>query len=97
MSSEEDVHVDYRMFVAKSGWQWLRQRTFQEVLLIMHLAAMCVGRYLVGIVLLHIEDQHTAQVDRVSASFDKALDRVAGVRVQDGRTQVESKIAGKGK
>lgn len=95
-SEEEDVHIDYRMFVAKSGWQWLKQRTFQEVLLILHLTVTCAGLYLASIVLLHIEDQHTSQVDRVSASFDKALDRLAGVRREgvDPRDS-DSKVAGK--
>lgn len=95
-TEEEDVHIDYRMFVAKSGWQWLKQRTFQEVLLILHLTATCAGLYLASIVLLHIEDQHTSQVDRVSASFDKALDRFAGVRRDVvGPRGPESKVAGK--
>lgn len=95
--TEEDVHIDYRMFVAKSGWQWLKQRTFQEVLLILHLAATCVGLYLVGVVFLHVEDQHTVQINRVGSSFDKALDRVAGVRTNESdrmRVDSDSKIAG---
>jgi hypothetical protein len=99
MSNGEGA-TDTKTTIIRGMLEWWKGQPFANSMAFLQLIAMGGAVYLAVYVLIpaerqaiqqmieHVEDQQTQQIDRLSDSFDRALDRIspAGVKVGSSST-----------
>lgn len=89
MSGGNEIVADTKNTILRGILEWWKGQPFANSMAFLQLLAMCAAVYLAVYVLIpaerqaiqgmieHVEQQQTQQIDRLSDSFDRALDRLS--------------------